>query len=220
MLLVFLFAGQGLLDWFPSATYVPFSEDPYEHFRHMVLPSVALAAGQIAVYMRLLRTDMIATLQEDFIGVARAKGMPTRRILLRHALRPSSFSLLTVAAINVGQLIGGTIVIEQIFTINGLGSLIVAIDLHARLPRGPGRHRHRRRRLRARELPGRHPVRRARPEDPPCPSSQLTSRRHRRSLVSESAAEVSHAGAGRADPEREVKKLGLRLLAGRPAGWS
>jgi peptide/nickel transport system permease protein len=129
VLLVFAFAGQGLLDWFPSATYVPFSEDPYEHFRHMVLPTIALAAGQIAVYMRLLRTDMIATLQEDFIGVARAKGMPTRRILLKHALRPSSFSLLTVAAITVGQLIGGTIVIEQIFTIAGLGSLIVTAVL-------------------------------------------------------------------------------------------
>jgi peptide/nickel transport system permease protein len=125
VLLIFLFAGQGLLDWFPSSTYVEFSDDPYEHFRHMILPAVALAAGQIAVYMRLLRTDMIATLQEDYIGVARAKGMPTRRILLRHALRPSSFSLLTVAAINIGQLIGGTIVIEQIFTISGLGSLLV-----------------------------------------------------------------------------------------------
>jgi peptide/nickel transport system permease protein len=129
VLLVFVFAGQGLLDWFPSATYVPFGEDPYEHFRHMVLPAVALAAGQIAVYMRLLRTDMIATLQEDFIGVARAKGMPTRRILFKHALRPSSFSLLTVAAITIGQLIGGTIVIEQIFTIAGLGSLIVTAVL-------------------------------------------------------------------------------------------
>jgi peptide/nickel transport system permease protein len=125
VLLIFLFGGQGMLDWLPSSTYVDFSEDVQEHFRHMVLPAVALAAGQIAVYMRLLRTDMIATLQEDFIGVARAKGMPTRRILLRHALRPSSFSLLTVAAITVGQLIGGTIVIERIFAIPGLGSLIV-----------------------------------------------------------------------------------------------
>ncbi len=125
VLLIFLFGGQGLLDWFPAATYVPFSEDPYEHFRHMILPVLALAAGQIAVYMRLLRTDMISTLQEDFIGVARAKGMPTRRILLRHALRPSSFSLLTVAAINVGALIGGTIVVERIFAIAGLGSLLV-----------------------------------------------------------------------------------------------
>ncbi|HYF46790.1 MAG TPA: ABC transporter permease, partial [Acidimicrobiales bacterium] len=125
VLLVYLFAGQGLLDLFPSSRYRDFSDGAYEHFRRMVLPSLSLAAGQIAVYMRLLRTDMIATLQEDYIGVARAKGMPTRRILLKHALRPSSFSLLTVAAINVGQLIGGTIVIERIFDLNGLGELIV-----------------------------------------------------------------------------------------------
>jgi peptide/nickel transport system permease protein len=123
VLLVFLFSIR--LGWLPATGYVPFGEDPTEHFRRMILPSFALAASQIAVYMRLLRTDMISTLQEDFIGVARAKGMPTRRILLRHALRPSSFSLLTVAAINVGQLIGGTIVIERIFAIAGLGSLIV-----------------------------------------------------------------------------------------------
>jgi peptide/nickel transport system permease protein len=123
VLLVFIFAIR--LGWLPATGYTPFGEDPVEHFRGMILPALSLAAGQIAVYMRLLRTDMIATLQEDFIGVARAKGMPTRRILLRHALRPSSFSLLTVAAINVGTLIGGTIVVERIFAIAGLGSLIV-----------------------------------------------------------------------------------------------
>ena len=123
VLLVFIFAIR--LGWLPATGYVPFGEDPFEHFRHMVLPAFSLAAGQIAIYMRLLRTDMIATLQEDFIGVARAKGMPTRRILIQHALRPSSFSLLTVAAINIGTLIGGTIVIERIFAISGLGSLII-----------------------------------------------------------------------------------------------
>ena len=174
MLLIFLFGGTGLWDWFPAATYVPFGEDPYEHFRHMVLPVLALAAGQIAVYMRLLRTDMISTLQEDFIGVARAKGMPTRRILLRHALRPSSFSLLTVAAINVGPLIGGTIVIERIFAIAGLGSLLVEAIFRRDYFVVQGMHRHHRGGLRARELPRRHPVRRARPEDPPCPRHRLS----------------------------------------------
>ena len=96
-----------------------------ESLKTSIMPVICISVGIIAVYVRLLRTDMIATLQEDFIGVARAKGMPTRRILLRHALRPSSFSLLTVAAINIGTLIGGTIVIEQIFTIVGLGTLLV-----------------------------------------------------------------------------------------------
>src|SRR3546814_15513246 len=81
----------------------------------MILPTVSLAVGQIAVYMRLLRSDMIATLQEDFITVARAKGLPTSQVLWRHALRPSSITLLTVAGLNVGTLFGGSVVIEVIF---------------------------------------------------------------------------------------------------------
>ena len=64
---------------------------------HLILPSVTLAVAELAVYLRLLRTDMIATLQEDYITMAKAKGMPSRRILLRHAFRPSTFSLVTVA---------------------------------------------------------------------------------------------------------------------------
>ena len=123
VLLIFFFSLR--LGWFPATGYTPFSENVGEHFKGMVLPSVSLAAGQIAVYMRLLRTDMIATLQEDYIGVAKAKGMPTGTILFRHAFRPSSFSLLTVAGLTVGQLIGGTIIIEQIFAISGVGSLVV-----------------------------------------------------------------------------------------------
>ena len=83
-----------------------------------------LAVGQIAAYMRLLRSDMIATLQEDFILMAKAKGITNRRILWRHALRPSSLTLLTVAGLNVGALIGGTVVIEVIFGIPGMGTLL------------------------------------------------------------------------------------------------
>ena len=117
-LLVYVFAIN--LDWFP-ATVKEGEENPYTLF----LPALSLALGQIAVFLRLLRTDMIATLQEDYIGVAKAKGMTNRRILFRHAFRASSFSLLTVAAITIGNLIGGTVIIEQIFAINGIGKLIV-----------------------------------------------------------------------------------------------
>ena len=67
-----------------------------EHFKHMALPTLALALGQSAGYMRVLRSDMISTLQENFITTAKAKGLPDRRILWGHALRPSSFTLLTV----------------------------------------------------------------------------------------------------------------------------
>lgn len=109
---------------FPVLGYTYFGANVGQHFKSMVLPAVSLAMGQIAVYMRLLRSDMIATLQEDYILMARAKGLPTWRILLRHALRPSSFSLLTVAGISIGALIGGTVIIEVIFTIPGMGLLV------------------------------------------------------------------------------------------------
>ena len=120
ILLVYFFAIE--LQWLPATGVVDFGEDPVEHFKSYVLPSLSLALPIAAVNMRILRTDMIATLQEDFIGMAKAKGMPTRKILLRHAFRPSSFTLLTVTALNVGQLIGGAVIIEFLFAINGMGS--------------------------------------------------------------------------------------------------
>jgi peptide/nickel transport system permease protein len=124
VLAVFLFSLK--LRWFPAIHHdVSFFSDPVEHVRQYTLPTVTLALGLVAVYVRLLRSDMVATLQEDYISVARAKGLPTWHILVRHALRPSSFSLMTVFGITVGQLIGGTIIVEQIFNINGLGSAIV-----------------------------------------------------------------------------------------------
>jgi peptide/nickel transport system permease protein len=96
-----------------------------DHLRYMVLPAFALAVGQIAVYMRLLRTDMIATLQENYITLAKAKGLSNARILWRHALRPSSITLLTAAGLSVGTLIGGAVVVEVIFTVPGMGLKIV-----------------------------------------------------------------------------------------------
>lgn len=111
-------------DLAPPSGYAPFGEGAGEHVRRMVLPTISLALGQVAVYMRLLRSDMIATLQEDFITVARAKGLPSSRVLWRHALRPSSITLLTVAGLNVGNLIGGALIIEVIFQLPGMGLLI------------------------------------------------------------------------------------------------
>lgn len=96
-----------------------------ENFKQMLLPTVSLAIAQIAVYMRLLRSDMIATLQEDFITTAKSKGIPARRVLMRHAFRPSSLTLLTVAGLNVGALIGGAIIVEQIFNLPGIGDELV-----------------------------------------------------------------------------------------------
>ena len=110
--------------WLPVSGYVKPSEDLVEHLRRMAMPAIALAVGQIAVYMRLLRSDMIATLQEDFITMAKSKGISPSRVLWRHALRPSSLTLLTVAGLNVGTLIGNAVIIEVIFSMPGLGTLL------------------------------------------------------------------------------------------------
>lgn len=92
-------------------------------FNQLTLPALTLGLGLAATYLRLLRTDMIATLQNDFVLMAKAKGMSARYILTRHALRPSTFSLITVAGIQVGVLIGGALVVEGLFSVPGLGRL-------------------------------------------------------------------------------------------------
>jgi peptide/nickel transport system permease protein len=119
------------LGWLPVSGYVAPSEDLLEHVRRMAMPAISLAVGQVAVYMRLLRSDMIATLQEDFITMAKAKGLPPWHVLWRHALRPSSLTLLTVAGLNVGTLIGGAVVVEVIFSLPGMG-LLLAEAINAR----------------------------------------------------------------------------------------
>ncbi len=91
----------------------------------MFLAAATLAIPLVATYQRLLRTDLISTLQEDFIAVARAKGLPQWRILFRHALRPSMFSMLTVFGIQTGALIGGSLIVEQQFSIPGIGAAVV-----------------------------------------------------------------------------------------------
>ena len=120
ILLKYIFAIK--LGWFPLAFAA--NDSFVEKVHAMILPALALALPAGAVYQRLLRTDLITTLQEDFILMARSKGVSRRGVLFKHALRPSLFSFITVFAINTGALIGGAFVIEQIFIIPGLGSAI------------------------------------------------------------------------------------------------
>lgn len=112
------------LGWFPAVGYTRLTAGLGDHLNSMVLPSISLALGQVAVYMRLLRTDLVATLQEDFVLMAKSKGIKPSRVMWRHALRPSSLTLLTVAGLNVGTLIGGALIIEIIFDIPGMGTLL------------------------------------------------------------------------------------------------
>ncbi len=126
-LLIYLFAVKWNL--LPASDYQPLSDSIGGNLKGLLLPALSLGLGQVAVYSRLLRVDMIATLQEDYVTMAKAKGLPIRRVLWRHALRPSSLGLLTVVGVNVGSLIGGAVVVEQVFQIPGVGlGLIGAIQ--------------------------------------------------------------------------------------------
>ena len=109
------------LGWVDPIGYVSPSENFGEHIKLMILPVMSLAIGLSSGYTRLLRTDVIATLKDDYVTMAASKGISNRRVLWRHVFRPSSTTLLTSAALNMGGLIGGTIVIETIFVIPGIG---------------------------------------------------------------------------------------------------
>lgn len=123
ILLIYLFAVE--LHWLPATGYVPFTEDPLANLRFFVLPALTLALAEWPGIMRVLRSDMIATLQEDYIALAKAKGLKPSRILFVHALKPSSLTLVTVTGINIGRLLGGTLIVESIFALPGIGRLLV-----------------------------------------------------------------------------------------------
>src|ERR1700710_223449 len=124
ILLIYLFAVQ--LRWLPATGYIPFNEDPVGNLRCFVLPALTLALAEWPGIMRVLRSDMIATLQEDYIAMAKAKGLKPARILFVHALKPSSLTLVTITGINIGRLIGGALIVETIFALPGIGRLLVS----------------------------------------------------------------------------------------------
>lgn len=120
--LVLLFAVT--LGWFPSVGYVYIEEGGLlETLRYLTLPAVALGLQRSASLARITRSSMLEVLNEDYIRTARAKGLPTRRVICLHALKNSMNQILTQIGISIAHLLGGSIVIENIFTIPGLGRL-------------------------------------------------------------------------------------------------
>jgi peptide/nickel transport system permease protein len=123
ILLIFAFSIR--LGMLPSTGYVALSDGVLLNLRSVALPAATLALVEWPMLMRVLRADMIATLQQEFIVAAKAKGLSRQRILLLHALKPSSLTLVTVAGLNIGRLLGGAVIVETIFALPGLGRLLV-----------------------------------------------------------------------------------------------
>ena len=123
LLLIFVFSLR--LQWLPATGYVPMSAGLWPNLKAFFLPCLSIALIEWVPLMRVLRTDMIATLQEDFILMAKAKGMPMWRILLRDALKPSSLTLVTILGLQIGHWIGAAVIIEMIFAMPGIGRLLV-----------------------------------------------------------------------------------------------
>lgn len=111
---------------FPRQGYARLTDEGLrENLKSVALPVFTLTLTECAVSLRVLRRDLIDTLGEDFILAARAKGMPAWRILLKDALRPSLFSLITIMSVTLGRLIGGSVIVETIFNLPGMGRLMV-----------------------------------------------------------------------------------------------
>ncbi|WP_084550543.1 ABC transporter permease [Actinomadura rifamycini] len=114
-----------LLPEFPRQGFVPVSDGLGANLTSVALPVLALTFVDIAVFTRLLRGDLIGELAKPHVLASRAKGMSTAHVLVRESLRPSMFSLITVVGLTIGQLIGGTIIVEHVFRLPGVGSLLV-----------------------------------------------------------------------------------------------
>jgi peptide/nickel transport system permease protein len=106
-----------------AGSYVPFSQDPSIWFQSLLLPWFVLAASFSALYARLLRANLIETMSEDYIRTARAKGLSERRVVFRHGLRSAITPIVTAAGLDIGILLGGTILVETVFNIPGIGRL-------------------------------------------------------------------------------------------------
>ncbi|HEX2499417.1 MAG TPA: ABC transporter permease [Actinomycetes bacterium] len=112
-------------DWFPGGGYVPFTQDPAGWAQHLILPWLTVAIVSAATYTRLTRTSLLEVFSQDYIRTARAKGLSERRVVYRHGLRSALTPVVTQLGIDIGALLGGAIVTENVFGLPGLGQLAV-----------------------------------------------------------------------------------------------
>jgi len=119
ILLILLFSLR--LEWLPPAGYVPFAEAPLTNLRHMILPALSLGLILAAATARIVRSTLLEVLGRDFVRTARAKGLAERTVIVRHALRAALIPVVTVVGLQFGQLLGGAVIIEQVFSLPGVG---------------------------------------------------------------------------------------------------
>jgi peptide/nickel transport system permease protein len=119
-----------MFKWLPPMVYTPFWVDPWQNLQQLIWPAVAVGYRYSAVATRMTRSAMLEVLREDYIRTARAKGLWTKLILRRHALRNALLPVLTVIALEFAFLLGGLVVTEQVFNLNGLGLLFVQAIAH------------------------------------------------------------------------------------------
>jgi peptide/nickel transport system permease protein len=113
------------LQLLPASGFVPFFENPFQNLQRMILPAIVLGTGLSAVLMRQMRSAMLETMSSDYVRTARSKGLSERQVVLVHALRNSLITVVTVLGLQLGALISGAVITEQIFVIPGFGKLIV-----------------------------------------------------------------------------------------------
>jgi peptide/nickel transport system permease protein len=111
--------------WLPPPIFVSLRENPSQNLAQMALPTISLAAGLSAIVMRMTRSAMLEVLRRDYVRTARAKGLPERAVVVRHALKNALIPVITVIGVQAGYLLGGAVVIEQIFSLPGLGWLLL-----------------------------------------------------------------------------------------------
>ena len=123
ILMIIYFAVQ--LHWLPAGGYVAFSTNPVQNLEHMLMPAIVLGTGLSAVLMRQMRSSMLSALGADYVRTARAKGLSEWSVVGKHALRNSLITVTTVIGLQLGALISGAVITEQIFVIPGFGRLTI-----------------------------------------------------------------------------------------------
>jgi len=113
------------LQWLPTGGYVPLTEDPGQWFLHLILPWCTLAFISAAIYARLTRGQMIEVMGEDYIRTARAKGLREPRVVVTHGLRNALIPVVTIFGLDLGALLGGTVIAEKVFSMQGLGAMLI-----------------------------------------------------------------------------------------------